>query len=141
MISGLGSTLDLKAWAWRRRGSLADLALYAGRDEHMGLGIERLKHIVSRVGVAADVLLTILAIAGVASRVDAGSPQGGAPSPDTVGTAKGAAPSKKTPVKLGLVINDPAAFQGYTLINTLNAKSAYLIDMQGRVVHSWRVDC
>ena len=39
--------------------------------------------------------------------------------------------------KLGLQLNDPKAFQGYTLIAPLNAKKSYLIDMQGRVVRAW----
>ncbi len=39
--------------------------------------------------------------------------------------------------KLGLQVNEPAAYQGYTLIAPLNSTMTYLIDMQGRVVHSW----
>ena len=36
-----------------------------------------------------------------------------------------------------LQLNDPRAFQGYSLIAPLNAKKTYLIDMQGRVVRAW----
>lgn len=51
-------------------------------------------------------------------------------------------PGKKDPrpnpaVKLGLVLNDPGAFQGYTLFSPLGSKKAYLIDMAGRVMKSW----
>ena len=49
-----------------------------------------------------------------------------------------APPPKKTATpKLGLQLNDPRAFQGYTLVAPLNAKKSYLIDMQGRVVRAW----
>jgi Arylsulfotransferase (ASST) len=39
--------------------------------------------------------------------------------------------------KVGLSINDPKAFQGYTLFCPLSSNQAYLIDMTGRVVHTW----
>jgi hypothetical protein len=39
-----------------------------------------------------------------------------------------------------LLRNEPAAFQGYTLIAPMNSTSTYLIDMQGRVVRSWQSD-
>ena len=38
---------------------------------------------------------------------------------------------------IGLFVNDPQAFQGYTLIAPLSAKTAYLINNDGLVVHSW----
>lgn len=34
-------------------------------------------------------------------------------------------------------INDSRAFKGYTLIAPLTSKATYLIDMDGRVVHTW----
>lgn len=39
--------------------------------------------------------------------------------------------------KQGLQINDPRAYQGYTLIAPMNGKTTYLIDMGGRVVRHW----
>src|SRR5437762_2458584 len=41
------------------------------------------------------------------------------------------------PAKLGLILNDARAFQGYTLFSPLNSKTAYLMDMAGKVVRSW----
>ncbi len=38
---------------------------------------------------------------------------------------------------VGLFKNTPAAFDGYTLFNSLNAPTTYLIDMEGREVNSW----
>ena len=38
-------------------------------------------------------------------------------------------------------INDPKAFQGYTLISPLQANQTTLIDMQGRVVRTWDAQC
>lgn len=39
--------------------------------------------------------------------------------------------------KLGLSINQPAAFQGYTLLAAMGARNTYLIDMEGKVVRTW----
>src|SRR5262249_20218028 len=55
------------------------------------------------------------------------------------------APKKEEPkpasVKLGLSINEPKAFQGYTLIAPLEASKTYLLDMQGKQVRTWESDC
>ncbi|MHB1557575.1 MAG: aryl-sulfate sulfotransferase [Isosphaeraceae bacterium] len=49
--------------------------------------------------------------------------------------------AKSAPVKLGLLINEPKALQGYTLISPFNSTRTFLLDMQGRVVHSWEAGC
>src|SRR5437763_1667848 len=49
--------------------------------------------------------------------------------------------SKPAPVKLGLLINDPKALQGYTLISPFDSSKTFLFDMQGRVVRSWETGC
>ena len=41
---------------------------------------------------------------------------------------------------VGLLRNEPGAFQGYTLLSPLLGKTTYLIDMQGRVVKSWKTE-
>lgn len=41
----------------------------------------------------------------------------------------------------GVLVNDTRACQGYTLLAPLTSKDTYLIDMEGRVVHTWRSDC
>jgi hypothetical protein len=38
---------------------------------------------------------------------------------------------------VGLIRNDPGAFQGYTLLSPLQSNSTFLIDMEGRVVRRW----
>ena len=40
-------------------------------------------------------------------------------------------------VEGGLRLNDPGAFEGYTLVAPYLATTTYLIDMQGEVVHQW----
>jgi Spy/CpxP family protein refolding chaperone len=45
------------------------------------------------------------------------------------------------PAPVGLVTNDPKAFQGYNLMSPLNSNRTYLFDMQGRVVRTWQSDC
>jgi hypothetical protein len=44
-------------------------------------------------------------------------------------------------VKLGLNLKDERAFGGYTLLSPMFATEAYLLDMEGRVVHTWKCDC
>jgi arylsulfotransferase ASST len=39
--------------------------------------------------------------------------------------------------EVGLLKNDPRAFQGYTLFSPLVSHTTYLVDMEGRVVHTW----
>ena len=46
-------------------------------------------------------------------------------------------PTAKT---VGLLLNEPEAFDGYTLFNTRKTKTIYLIDNQGRVVHRWELE-
>src|SRR5713226_1150443 len=45
-------------------------------------------------------------------------------------------PARPTP-KLGVLVNEPIALQGYTLVAPLQSTKTYLIDMQGRVVRTW----
>jgi Arylsulfotransferase (ASST) len=61
----------------------------------------------------------------------------------TVGTAKKDEKkdeAKAAPAKLGLAVNDPRALQGYTLMSPFVSPNTYLLDMQGRVVHTWKTD-
>src|SRR5688572_2463261 len=44
------------------------------------------------------------------------------------------------PQGIGLIRNDPGAFQGYTLLSPLQSRTTFLIDMNGRVVRSWETD-
>ncbi len=38
---------------------------------------------------------------------------------------------------VGVSINDPRAFKGYTLVAAMNSTKAHLIDLEGRVVKTW----
>ncbi len=38
---------------------------------------------------------------------------------------------------VGLFVNEPSAFNGYTLFSPNAAKATYLIDMEGNLVHKW----
>jgi hypothetical protein len=50
--------------------------------------------------------------------------------------------AKQAPLlKLELSIDDPRAFQGYTLFCPMDSSKTYLIDMQGKVVHTWESEC
>ena len=56
------------------------------------------------------------------------------PAPDPATTST---PAAKT---VGLFLNESEAFAGYTLFNKTEAGTIYLIDNQGRVVHTWELD-
>lgn len=44
-------------------------------------------------------------------------------------------------LKVGLAVNEPGAFQGYTLLAPMTSTKTHLLDMQGRVVRSWDCGC
>jgi hypothetical protein len=48
---------------------------------------------------------------------------------------------KRSRSTLGLLVNDPKACPGYTLLAPSNSTSTYLIDMEGRVIRTWKSDC
>jgi Arylsulfotransferase (ASST) len=50
-------------------------------------------------------------------------------------------PPKDAKGKVGLIQNDPKAFQGYTMFSPGRQKNTFLIDMQGRAVKIWQCDC
>jgi hypothetical protein len=43
--------------------------------------------------------------------------------------------------KTGLLVNEANACKGYTLIASSNSTATYLVDMDGRVVNTWKSDC
>jgi Spy/CpxP family protein refolding chaperone len=75
----------------------------------------------ARVGVTAVLTLSLLTLSGTPARGDE-------PARD-----KGPA----TQPKLGLSINSPKAFQGYTLLASMSSTKTYLIDLEGKVVRTW----
>jgi hypothetical protein len=87
-----------------------------------------------KVGAAAAMVFLLLA-AGFASRDVQARPQGpGGDAPEK----KDGPPGDQPKVKLGLVLNDSKSFRGYTVLNPMSQKVAYLIDNEGRVVRSWK---
>ncbi len=47
----------------------------------------------------------------------------------------------KGKTKTGLLVNAPGACKGYTLIAPTFANDTYLVDMEGRIVQTWKSDC
>jgi hypothetical protein len=76
-------------------------------------------------------LLSTLLCLSVAAPAVAQSPDSGKPQPATIQP-----PSRPAP-KVGVQVNEPDAFQGYTLIAPLQSTKTYLVDTKGRVVHTW----
>jgi hypothetical protein len=57
------------------------------------------------------------------------------------GWASSQPPKGPTPAKPSVSVSEPKACQGYTLIAPMNSTKAHLIDMAGRVVHTWETEC
>jgi Arylsulfotransferase (ASST) len=58
--------------------------------------------------------------------------------PDSESSASGLATrTARGPQAVELSINDPRTFPGYTLLAPIQSRTTYLIDMQGKVVHTW----
>jgi hypothetical protein len=104
----------------------------------MGLPASRMKYLARKVGMTATTTVIFLVLAVATSQVLAQqSKNAQRASQEGPGQAKGKSAPPQPKVKLGLSINDPKAFSGYTLLNPMNKKTAYLIDMEGRVVKTW----
>jgi hypothetical protein len=103
----------------------------------------RMAHLLAKVSAAATIALAVAMLAVVLPRASAGLSPTDEPAPDKVKaetTTKGE-PSKPAPAKVGLLLSDPRAFRGYTLIAPMFSKTTYLIDIDGRVVRTWESDC
>ena len=100
---------------------------------------ERRARLVER-SVVMTALALGLAMLGVStSLVGGGNLPADEPSKGNSGpvTGPGGGQPEPAPAKLGLIVNDPRAFPGYTLIAPLNSRKTYLIDELGRVVKTW----
>ena len=91
-----------------------------------------------RGGVFTGLSLAIasMAIGGwdqcvVAAQQDQGKPAAGRATDQTKAKSEPAKP------KTGLIVNDPRAYQGYTLLAPIMSKMVHLLDMQGRVIRTW----
>ncbi|HEV2949044.1 MAG TPA: aryl-sulfate sulfotransferase [Gemmataceae bacterium] len=86
-------------------------------------------------GVLAGVILALmlLAIRDSDARV-AAAPQDKAKPDDGAADKSKTEPAKP---KSGLILNEPRAYQGYTLLAPIMSKMVYLLDMEGRVVRTW----
>ena len=101
----------------------------------MVLAACKMKYVVNRAGMMGLASAIFLVLAVVTSEVIARSAMAG-PLVAQEGTAPEKAKAGAPPgAKLGLILNDPKAFRGYTVLNPMNKKTTYLIDMEGRVVH------
>jgi Arylsulfotransferase (ASST) len=47
------------------------------------------------------------------------------------------APSARRAPKVGVLVDEPSAYQGYTLVAPTQSTKTYLVDMRGRVVRTW----
>jgi hypothetical protein len=103
----------------------------------------RTAHLATKASVAATMALVLAMLATMLPRASAGLSPADEPAPDQVKakmTTEGE-PSKPAPAKVGLILNDPRAFPGYTLIAPMFSKTTYLIDILGKVVRTWESDC
>ena len=101
----------------------------------------RSKRVIERLSLAGGIASLLLAIAaiGLAAQAPPAKDQS-KPATTKDGASRQAEPKKDQP-KLGLLINDPRAFQGYTLISPFDSSKTFLFDMQGRIVNTWETGC
>ncbi len=113
--------------------------LNSRENDLMGLPADRMTYLAARIGATAATTIALLFLAFVRTEAIAQGP--GGESAQAKGNAGAAAkdrpPGQQPAVKLGLSINAPGAFRGYTLLNPMGKKTVYLIDMDGRVVKTW----
>ena len=84
----------------------------------------RSKHLASRASLAIALAGAMLALGFKKSLAEDPGKQVG--------------PSGPPRVKLGLAVNKPDAFKGYTLLAPMGSTKTYLIDMEGKVVRTWK---
>src|SRR5262245_17160791 len=131
-------------WTARRTGA-DNVSLASPRDRAVGPqgdhGMTFRSSRCIRLGFQFGRAAAVLVVLGVLTTP--ASPQNDARSKQAT-TRDGAAKKDQTkpaPVKLGLHLNDPRAFQGYTLLAPFDSPNTYLLDMQGKVVQTWTSDC
>jgi Spy/CpxP family protein refolding chaperone len=112
----------------------------------MRLHIRRTTKLAVRIGRLAALLLAIAVVgAPLPAQDESKRPETKDDSKPKPAKDKEEAQKKEEPkpasVKLGMSINEPKAFQGYTLIAPLESSKTYLLDMQGKQVRTWESDC
>ena len=97
-----------------------------------------LQALFTTVGAAAGMAIVLGMLATMLPTVSDGSSSGVEHAPEIVEAAANpiAEPSPSASTKVGLLLNDSRAFQGYTLIAPMFSKTTYLIDMEGKVVRT-----
>jgi Arylsulfotransferase (ASST) len=89
-----------------------------------------------RGGVFAALFLTITSMAiGGRDRCVVAATQDQAT--QAAGRATDQTKSEPAKPKYGLIVNDPRAYQGYTLLAPILSKMVHLLDMEGRVIRTW----
>ena len=84
--------------------------------------------------------VTAVALALLALPAIVAAPAPGAQPAEAKGAPAADSPRPPAP-KVGLLAHEVRAFPGYTLLAPTSSTTTYLIDMQGRVVQSWKSDC
>jgi hypothetical protein len=91
----------------------------------MGLPRGRMAEVVWRAGLAAALLFVLPVLDAATCGAWAAAPQTGRQS------------SEASKSKYGVLVNTPKAFPGYNLLAPIGTTMTYLVDLQGRVVHTW----
>ena len=82
--------------------------------------------------------IAVAALSALLAACSAAAPSATPPPTPTPAPTPTLAPSAtSTPRTTGLLVNEPEAFEGYTLYSSSLWDLVYLIDNQGRVIHAW----
>src|SRR5258708_547009 len=102
----------------------------------MSLHCERLNRVAPGSAPATVLFCALLAL-GVIGFLD-GATRAQNTSPDKSKNAAEKTRLDPSRPKLGLLVNEADAYPGYTLLAPTNSTQTYLIDLQGRVVQTWK---
>jgi hypothetical protein len=104
----------------------------------MGSSNRHTVRLVAHTGLSTLLTLALLVAVSLSGGVGPATAQDAADKAKDAADKKDSPPAPKPKVKLGLHINDSKALAGYTLLSTMNSKSIYLLDNEGRIVHTWK---
>ena len=88
-------------------------------------------------GSVATLAIALSILGLVMLRVNEALPEDDEPSSLRAGLVRGVAPLRLASDQQGLLVNNPRACPGYTLVAPINSRKTYLLDLKGRVVRSW----
>ncbi len=100
----------------------------------------KIKTAYSMIALLLALFLTACATASIRRPPVGGRPPGGPPPSEKESPIQNGLAASSSGQTVGLFVNGEKSFDGYTLFAPNFSKITYLIDMEGKVVHTWESD-